>query len=72
MAEAWTSQSAGGSRPRSAFDEPYQVIGIERRTPTISELWLRPLAGAVRELPVPLEASLASAQAPAGSDSVAV
>jgi hypothetical protein len=60
MAEAWTSQSAAGLAAPMSFDEPYQVIGIERRTPTISELWSRPLAGAMRELPVPLESSLAS------------
>lgn len=30
-----------------SFEEPYEVIGIECRTPTIVELWLRPLGSAL-------------------------
>jgi CDP-4-dehydro-6-deoxyglucose reductase len=35
----------------TSFEEPYEVIGIEHRTATIAELWLRPLAGVLEYLP---------------------
>ena len=34
-----------------SLEEPYEVIGIERRTATIVELWLRPRGGALEYLP---------------------
>ena len=35
----------------ASFEEPYEVVGIEHRTATIAELWLRPLAGVLEYLP---------------------
>jgi CDP-4-dehydro-6-deoxyglucose reductase, E3 len=35
----------------TSFEEPYEVIGIEHRTATIVELWLRPLASVLEYLP---------------------
>ncbi|MDQ2894108.1 MAG: FAD-binding oxidoreductase [Actinomycetota bacterium] len=34
-----------------SFEEPYEVLGIERHTPTIVELLLRPVAGTLEYLP---------------------
>jgi hypothetical protein len=51
MAELWTGSTAAGIAAPIAVDEPYQVAGIERRTATILELWLRPLAGVLGYLP---------------------
>ena len=34
-----------------SFEEPYRVIGIEPCTPTIVELWLRPIARPLQYLP---------------------
>jgi CDP-4-dehydro-6-deoxyglucose reductase, E3 len=35
----------------TSFEEPYEVIGIEHRTATIVELWLRPLGSVLEYLP---------------------
>jgi CDP-4-dehydro-6-deoxyglucose reductase, E3 len=35
----------------TSFEEPYEAIGVEHRTPTIAELWLRPLAGILEYRP---------------------
>src|SRR6185312_8441397 len=50
MAEQRTDSSAAIAAPMSV-EEPYEVIGLERRTPTIVELWLRPLDGVLEYLP---------------------
>jgi hypothetical protein len=42
MAEAFTDRSTRIPEPL-AFEERYEVVGLERSTPTIVELWLRPL-----------------------------
>jgi len=34
-----------------AFEEPYELVAREQRTPTIVELWLQPLGGALDYLP---------------------
>lgn len=34
-----------------SFEEPYEVVGLERRTPTIVELFLRPVSGTLEYLP---------------------
>ena len=51
MAEAWTDRSAAAIAAPMSFEEPHEVIRIERRTPTIVELWLRPLASVLEYLP---------------------
>jgi CDP-4-dehydro-6-deoxyglucose reductase, E3 len=51
MAERWTDLSAAAIAAPMSFEEPYEVIGIERRTATIAELWLRPLDGVLEYLP---------------------
>jgi CDP-4-dehydro-6-deoxyglucose reductase len=51
MAEAWTDRSAAAIAAPMSFEEPFEVIGIERRTATIVELWLRPLGSALEYLP---------------------
>ncbi|MGI8506823.1 MAG: FAD-binding oxidoreductase [Solirubrobacteraceae bacterium] len=51
MTDAWTDISAARIAEPMSFEEPYEVVGIERRTPTIIELWLRPAAGALDYLP---------------------
>jgi CDP-4-dehydro-6-deoxyglucose reductase, E3 len=51
MAEAWTDRSAAAIATPMSFEEPHEVIGIERRTPTIVELRLRPLASVIEYLP---------------------
>jgi len=35
----------------TSYEEPYRVVDVVRRTPTIVELWLRPLGGALEYLP---------------------
>jgi CDP-4-dehydro-6-deoxyglucose reductase, E3 len=35
----------------SAYDEPYRVLACDRVTPTIAELWLRPLGAGLQHLP---------------------
>lgn len=35
----------------TSFEEPYRVVDVVRSTPTILELWLRPLAGALEYVP---------------------
>ncbi len=35
----------------TSFEEPYEAIGVEHRTATIAELWLRPLAGILEYRP---------------------
>jgi CDP-4-dehydro-6-deoxyglucose reductase, E3 len=51
MAEAWTDRSAAAITAPMSFEEPHEVIRIERRTPTIVELWLRPRASVLEYLP---------------------
>ncbi|MGH2882553.1 MAG: hypothetical protein ACRDPA_07610, partial [Solirubrobacteraceae bacterium] len=51
MGDAWTGISPVPIAEPLSFEEPYEVIGIERRTPTILELWLRPVASALEYLP---------------------
>jgi CDP-4-dehydro-6-deoxyglucose reductase, E3 len=51
MAEGWADRSASGIAAPMSLEEPYEVIGIERRTARIVELWLRPRGGALGYLP---------------------
>jgi CDP-4-dehydro-6-deoxyglucose reductase, E3 len=51
MADAWVERSGAGIAAPLPFEEPYEVVSIEPRTPTICELWLRPLEGALEYLP---------------------
>jgi len=51
MTEAWNDMSAARIAEPMSFEEPYEVVEIERRTPTILELWLRPAGGALEYLP---------------------
>ena len=50
MAEAFTDRSTRIPEPL-AFEERYEVVGLERPTPTIVELWLRPLGEVLDYLP---------------------
>lgn len=51
MADAWTATSAARMAEPMSFEEPYQVLAVEPRTPTILELRLRPLAAPLEYLP---------------------
>ena len=51
MGEAWTDPSTAAIPAPMSLEEPYEVIGTERRTATIAELWLRPRGGALEYLP---------------------
>ena len=51
MAEGSADRSAAAIAAPMSLEEPYEVIGIERRTATIVELWLRPRGGALEYLP---------------------
>src|SRR5450759_4251649 len=51
MAEGWVERSAAAIPAPMSLEEPYEVVGIERRTATIVELWLRPRGGALGYLP---------------------
>lgn len=51
MADAWAERSGAEIAPTLSFEEPYEVVSIEPRTPTICELWLRPLESALEYLP---------------------
>ena len=51
MAEGWADPSAAAIPAPMSLEEPYAVIGIERRTATIAELCLRPRGGALEYLP---------------------
>ncbi len=42
MVEGWADPSAAAIPAPMGLEEPYEVIGIERRTATIAELRLRP------------------------------
>jgi Oxidoreductase FAD-binding domain len=42
MAEMWANLSSARIAAPASSEEPYQVVEIEGRTPTICELWLRP------------------------------
>jgi CDP-4-dehydro-6-deoxyglucose reductase len=48
--EGCVDPSRGIPAPVS-FEEPYEVLGIERRTATIAELWLRPLGSGLQHRP---------------------
>ncbi|HEX8977310.1 MAG TPA: FAD-binding oxidoreductase [Solirubrobacteraceae bacterium] len=50
MAEEWADLPAAIPAPMS-FEEPYEVLTLERRTATIAELWLRPRGGVLEYLP---------------------
>jgi len=51
MADPWADTSAARIALPMSFEEPYKVVGIERRTRTIIELWLEPVGGALEYLP---------------------
>ena len=51
MAEGWADPSGAAIPAPMSLEESYGVIGIERRTATIAELWLRPRGGALEYLP---------------------
>lgn len=51
MAEAWAGTSAARIVEPMSFEEPYEVAVIERWTPTILELWLRPLGSTLEYVP---------------------
>jgi len=51
MAERSTDPLTASVAPPMSFEEPYEVIGIEHRTPTIVALWLRPLGSVLEYLP---------------------
>ena len=51
MVDGWAGPSAATIPAPMSLEESYEVIGIERRTATIAELWLRPRAGALEYLP---------------------
>lgn len=51
MADSWTDTSAARIAEPLSFEEPFHVIAIERCTPTILELWLRPVGGPLEYLP---------------------
>jgi CDP-4-dehydro-6-deoxyglucose reductase, E3 len=51
MADAWAERPGAEIAPPLSFEEPYEVVSIEPRTPTICELWLRPLESALEYLP---------------------
>lgn len=51
MAERWKDPSAAAVAAPMSVEEPYEVIGIERCTPTIVELWLQPLDSVLTYLP---------------------
>ena len=51
MAEGWADPSGAAIPAPMSLEESYGVIGIERRTATIAELWLRPRGGALGYLP---------------------
>ena len=51
MAEAWTDASGARIATPLSFEEPHRIVGIEPRTPTIVELWLRPIASPLEYLP---------------------
>ena len=52
MPELQVDLAAAPQGPIAERDElPYRVTGLERRTPTIVELWLRPLVKPLEYLP---------------------
>ncbi len=51
MVDASTDLVGGRIPEPMSFEEPYEVVGIERRSPTILELWLRPVDSALEYLP---------------------
>lgn len=51
MADAWSDIPAIRIAEPMSFEEPYQVLAIEHCTPTIVELWLRPVGGPLEYLP---------------------
>lgn len=51
MAEGWADPSGAAIPAPMSLEEPYLVIGIERHTATIAELWLRPRGDALEYLP---------------------
>ena len=51
MVEGWADPSTAAVPTPMSLEEPYEVIGIECRTATIAELWLRPRGGALEYLP---------------------
>src|SRR5437868_6201439 len=50
MAEGWADPPTAAVPTPMSLEEPTKVIGIERRTTTIAELWLRPRGGALEHL----------------------
>lgn len=51
MAEKAADRPAAAIPAPMSFEEPYEVTGIERRTATIAELWLRPRGAVLEYLP---------------------
>jgi NAD(P)H-flavin reductase len=51
MAEGWADRPAAAIAVPMSLEEPYELIGIERCTATIAELWLRPLGSVLEYLP---------------------
>lgn len=51
MADAWSDVAAMRMAEPMSFEEPYEVLAIEPRTPTIVELLLRPRASPLEYLP---------------------
>src|SRR5205823_2224843 len=51
MAEAASPARATAAPQPVGFKEPYRVLETEQRTATITELWLRPLAMPLDDLP---------------------
>jgi hypothetical protein len=51
MVEAWADPPTAAVPTPMSLEEPYEVIGIERNTATIAELWLQPRGGALEHLP---------------------
>src|SRR5436305_8782068 len=48
---AMVDAAASATQQRTAIvDEPYQIVGIRRRTATIRELWLKPLGAQLEYL----------------------
>jgi CDP-4-dehydro-6-deoxyglucose reductase len=51
MADRLEDRPAATVAAPTSVEEPYEVVGVERRTATIVELWLRPLGSALEYLP---------------------
>jgi CDP-4-dehydro-6-deoxyglucose reductase, E3 len=51
MADGRQDRPAATIAVPTSFEEPYEVIGIEHPTPTIVELWLRPLESVLDYVP---------------------